>query len=90
LLLALTTGIFSVIGDLYESIYKRAAGAKDSGNILPGHGGMFDRLDCCIFCQLVLALRAKILNLSGCKFIIDSVLSPIDPVAPKRVIFFIL
>ncbi|SFV89194.1 Phosphatidate cytidylyltransferase [hydrothermal vent metagenome] len=45
LILAFITGIFSVIGDLYESIYKREAGAKDSGNILPGHGGLFDRLD---------------------------------------------
>lgn len=53
-LIGITTGTASVIGDLVESMFKRDAGVKDSGIIVPGHGGMLDKVDGVLFAGPVL------------------------------------
>ncbi|MNX41488.1 Phosphatidate cytidylyltransferase [compost metagenome] len=60
-IIALIVSVFGTIGDLIESKFKRIAGVKDSGSIMPGHGGILDRLDSVIFVAPIIFLFYQIL-----------------------------
>jgi phosphatidate cytidylyltransferase len=63
LLTGITIIIFGTFGDLVESMFKRSAGVKDSGKVLPGHGGILDRFDAVFIASPVVYVLERLLGL---------------------------
>lgn len=62
ILVGLLLGVAGQVGDLFESLLKRACGVKDSGGIFPGHGGILDRLDSLLFAFPVAYYLARLIS----------------------------
>jgi phosphatidate cytidylyltransferase len=61
-LLVISLTVLSIVGDLFESQLKRLSGAKDSSNLLPGHGGVLDRIDALLPTMPIVVLLVGLLK----------------------------
>ena len=64
--LAIVASVTGVAGDLVESMFKRKAGVKDSGNVIPGHGGVLDRFDAVLLSAPFVAVYLLL-----CRYVFD-------------------
>jgi phosphatidate cytidylyltransferase len=64
-MIGLVVGLFTMAGDLWESMLKRRFGVKDSGQLIPGHGGLLDRVDGLMFAILAMAAARLVAHVTG-------------------------
>ena len=62
IIISFIASIASIFGDLFESYLKREAGVKDSGTLLPGHGGVLDRVDGYLFSSVIMFISLRLIS----------------------------